>query len=135
MTSQCIFSVLRRAVFSVLVLALLAAPSARAMGSEPELPVTHQSCGENEIRLVGRIASSPEGTLLLQTEIKGQTEGPSYRLKFADEPLDPVTRDLLEQAEINKTPISVLGSFAEDGVFVVTAVVSGGRSGVSIGSQ
>lgn len=138
MTYQRFPSVLYSAVF--LLLAIVATPAVDASGHMVAMAASAEACvetvcAESEVRLVGRITSLPDDAIFLQTETKGQSEGPSYRLRFADDPLDTETRDLLHQAVLNKTPLTVVGCFVDDEVFLVTAVVSSGRSGVSIGSQ
>ena len=92
-------------------------------------------CGENEVRLTGRLTSLQDGSLLLQTEAKGQADGPAYVLRFADDSLNALVRGLLEQGGDNSTPLSVIGTIESDSTLLVTAVVSGRKSGVSIGSQ
>jgi hypothetical protein len=92
-------------------------------------------CGIHEVRLTGRLVLHEDGSLRLQTTAKGQADGPVYVLRTADESVNDIVVKLLEQAEGNDVQVAVVGSFDEDSVFVVTAVVSGARSGVSIGSQ
>ncbi len=111
----------------------------RASACDQPLAPT-ESCGEavcsiHEVRLTGRLALLEDGSLRLQTTAKGQAGGPVYVVRTADESVDAIVLKLLEQAEGNDIQIAVVGSFDEDSVFVVTAVVSGARSGVSIGSQ
>lgn len=128
--------------FLSLVLLLISSgifSSARAWACDPPVTATQSCgeaiCGENEVRLTGRLTSLQEGVLVLQTATKGQTDGTVYVLRFADDSLNNLVRGLLDQAKGNSVLVSVIGTLGSDSDFWVTAVVSGGRSGVSIGSQ